>query len=112
MDCPFVSGIIPTFKIGRKHIFIVFGCGFIDGPQLKVQLKNEPGHYAWQVEADKTKFLSSTRIEVHAKPVKGTVRDPGGGVGDLTTTVTNGDGTATPPSSALIYYDDSPDHVT
>jgi len=110
MPGPFVNGIIPSFKLGEKHVFIVSGSGFVEGRSpIKVELKNTAGDYGWTVEPNKTKFLSTTEVEITAKVIKRIGEDAGGGVGDLTITVTNGDGTTTPPSSVQVYYDDSPD---
>ena len=67
---------------------------------------NTEGEYAWEVE--KTTLLDATKIEVLVRLVKPGPLDPGGGVGDLTTTVTNGDGTTTPPSSVQVSYDVTP----
>ena len=103
----FVSGIIPTYKVGQKHRLIVFGCGFVEGDTpIDVKLVNTQNEFAWEVE--KVILLDSTKIEVLVRLVKPGPLDPGGGVGDLTTTVTNGDGNTTPPSSVQVNYEVSP----
>src|SRR4051812_6901779 len=110
MAGPFVSGIIPSFKVGQKHVFIVSGQGFAADPNsVHVDLQDMGGGFTWVVDQNKTRLLNANQIEITAKPNRPHDEDPGGGVGDLTVTVTNGDGTTSPPSSTQVYYDDSPD---
>ena len=105
---------IPTFKVGKLHNFYIEGEGFSDDDgtghqgQIRVTLADPDGNYNWTSPVVAT-LETPRRIWVRAQPSKHNGVH-GGGVGELTTTVTNGDGTVSPSVTQPVYYDTSDDN--
>jgi hypothetical protein len=113
MPAPRIISISPNFTLGVPVDFVVLGQGFLtEGTQGNVTMTTSTPGILWTV--NQVKVLDAQRIRVNATPgltkaARARLKDfhptsPPGGVGDLTTTVTNGDGTMSAPQAQTVSY--------
>ena len=85
----------PSFLFDTEVEFVIHGQGFVGDKDgfVTVELSNNNG-YTWKPKKAKGKVINPQHVRVRSTPGKGKgpLSGPSGGVGDLTTTVTNGDG--------------------
>jgi hypothetical protein len=98
---PRVHSVFPRFQFGVPVDFVIHGKGFVKGALLDVDLFSED-NYRWTVNS--VTFVDAKRIRVNATPADAPGLR-GAGIGDLTTTVTNGDGKVSNSQSQDVSYE-------
>lgn len=104
-----ITGCIPTFKVGKKHRFHICGKGFVDTPnKLGADFDDPDGGYDWRKNGVKVMHVQDDDIEVQCKPVKNKKhRGKWYGLGNLTITVTNGNGAKVVSPPMKVNYDET-----